>query len=145
MSVLKSQQTKSNVEFLRQSRELELLMIRVCDKKAKKHQAFLTRELVLPAARVYTYIKSANAIFINKKELDLYIMRRNMFRQAITLLQGISAQLDIFHDLYSSDGFSNHEYQELIGYTTELIYMISAVILYDKEKAEKLGLLGEDC
>ena len=82
---------------------------------------------------------------INKKELDLYIMRRNMFRQAIALLQGISAQLDIFHDLYSSDGFSNHEYQELIGYTTELRNMISAVILYDKEKAEKLGLLGEDC
>ncbi len=136
VSVLKSRRRESNVEFLRKTRDLEVATIKMTDKKAKKHKSFLFEYLVRPAANACGYVKTANAIYVRDKE-D-YARRMKYLQRAMDNLQAYTTQLDIFYELYKSDGLSKAEMENLCALLVDSRRLIDALIKSDRKRYSKI-------
>lgn len=97
MSVPKSKRSVSSVLFLKELRELEVLMISLQPRIPKRHYYFFERHILSYAAEALSCAKEANSIFIVTE--DDYNTRRKLIYRAITQLQALSSQLDILYDM----------------------------------------------
>lgn len=97
MSVPKSRRSVSSVLFLKELRELEILMISLQPRIPKRHYYFFERHILNCAAEALSCAKEANSIFVVTE--DDYNTRRKLIYRSITQLQALSSQLDILYDM----------------------------------------------
>ena len=97
MSVPKSKRSVSSVLFLKELRELEVLMISLQPRIPKRHYYFFERHILSYAAEALSCAKEANSIFVVTE--DDYNTRRKLLYRSITQLQALSSQLDVLYDM----------------------------------------------
>jgi hypothetical protein len=136
MSVPSSKRKPSTALFLIKLRDLEVLTIKKCDSKAKKHKAFLNENIIKPAANAFSCAKAGNAIYA-VTETD-FIERRSLMLKSMSYLQIYSAQLDVFFELYRTDGFSFEEFENLSKLMADARNLLSSIIKSDRDKEIKM-------
>lgn len=139
MSVLKSKQTESNVEYVNHALELELNTLRICDRKQRKHATFLDEALKKPAIKIYTDVSMANDVYVD--DINAYNDRRELLREAHGLLKSYSKQMDAFRELYRADGLRDNEYRTLTILASETRKMVQGVLNSDKARAKTRGII----
>lgn len=97
MAVPKSRRSVSSVLFLKELRELEILMISLQPRIPKRHYYFFERHILNCTAEALSCAKEANSIFVVTE--DDYNTRRKLIYRSITQLQALSSQLDILYDM----------------------------------------------
>ncbi len=98
MSVIKSQRTESEIEFLHTARELQIYTIKKCVGFPKRYTFYLSQPIAEAATHVHEWVKMANSIYpVNAHEVQL---RRDYFLRANAQLNSMVSQIEVAHELF---------------------------------------------
>ena len=129
LSVIKSQRSTSDMQFLHTARELESRTRRKCLSAPKRFTFYGLQELWLTARHIYSYVKQGNSVYPTTQHEAQ--MRRDMFITAGCLLQDYTSQLEL---LTQDNVLTVEANEELSPFVDEEIKLIKAVIKADKAR-----------
>ena len=134
MSVVKSKQAQSQLEFLRTARSLQIYTVQKCvNTIPKRYTFYIGTGLADSAASIYKDVKRANSIYpLNRHEAQV---RRDYFMKAYAELQALVSQIEVAYELVHFEEKVLHEWAALISSEMKLI---SAVLKKDRERYKDL-------
>lgn len=133
MSVIKSERSASELQFLYTARELQIYSIKKCVSFPKRYTFYVSQPLASIATRVHENVKLGNSIYpTNKHEAQLRI---DYFLKAKAELNNMVSQVEVAKELFSIDSEAVKHWMVLIS--TE-IKLVSAVIKTDRARYKKL-------
>ena len=134
MSVVKSKQAQSQLEFLRTARSLQVYTIQKCvNTIPKRYTFYVGTGLAESAANVYRNVKRGNSTYpLNQHEAQV---RRDYFLRAYAELQALVSQIEVAYELIHFEEKVLHEWAALISLELKLI---SAVLKKDRERYKDL-------
>jgi hypothetical protein len=136
MSVPKSERGESQMEFLHQLRELEIKIMRIANNKPKKFQYFLNNHILNHVINAYGNAKAGNSIYPVTEE-DVALRRDYMYRSLCEIME-LTSQLDVFYELYKSDGLTNKQLQDLSEHMSYCRKLVKGVMERDRITAKKI-------
>ena len=138
MSVPKSKRSVSSVLFLKELRELEVLMISLQPRIPKRHYYFFERHILSYAAEALSCAKEANSIFVVTE--DDYNTRRKLLYRSITQLQALSSQLDVLYDMKNDKSktlISNAQLENSARLITSITSSLRKLLTKDRNAYKK--------
>lgn len=134
MSVIRSQRSLSDMEFLNTARQLEIYTIRKCvNTIPKRYTFYLGENLAKAATAVYENVKKGNSVYpTNAHEVQI---RRDFFIKAYVELQSLVSQIEVAYELLHFDTKVLEEWSTLIA---QEINLVKGVMESDKKKYKKL-------
>jgi hypothetical protein len=139
MSVPKSERSVSQMEYLRQLRLLEKDLLKISANKPKKFRFFIETAVLTPMIEAMNAAKAGSVIQSYTKE-DIELRHRYMYL-AYCNIHKIASQVEIFFDLYKTDGLTINQIEDLSIKINFCQKLLKEVIDHDKEEAKKR--LGE--
>ena len=134
MSVVKSQRSQSQLEFLRTARSLQVYTIQKCvNTIPKRYTFYIGNGLAESAAAVYQNVKKGNSIYpLNQHEVQV---RRDYFLRAYAELQSLVSQIEVAYELLRFDEKILQEWASLINSEMKLI---QSVMKKDRERYKNI-------
>ena len=134
MSVIRSKQNESELEFLRTARNLQIYTVQKCvNTIPKRYTFYVGTGLAESAASIYQNAKRGNSIYpLNQHEVQI---RRDYFLRAYAELQSLVSQIEVAYELLHFDEKVLHEWAALINSEMKLI---RAVIKKDRQRYKDL-------
>lgn len=134
MSVVRSERTLSDLEFLNNARKLEIFTLQKCVSVIPKRYTFyIGNHLADSAVTIYSYVKKGNSVYpTNAHEVQL---RRDCFMKAYVELQSLISQIEVAYELLHFDMKVMKEWSKLIN---EEIVLVRAVMKKDRERYKKI-------
>ena len=134
MSVVRSKQAESNLEFLRTARSLQIFTVQKCvNTVPKRYTFYVGTGLAESAASIYRNVKRGNSVYpLNRHEAQT---RRDYFLKAYVELQSLVSQIEVAYELLHFDEKVLHEWAALINSEMKLI---QAVMKKDRERYKEL-------
>lgn len=133
MSVIKSERSTSEMQFLYTARELQIYSIKKCVNFPKRYTFYVSQPLANIATRIYENVKLGNSIYpTNKHEAQI---RMDYFLKAKAELNNMVSQVEVAKELFSIGPDVVKHWMVLIS--TE-IKLVSAVIKTDRAKYKNL-------
>lgn len=135
MSVIKSQRSESEMEFLATARKLQAMTVHKCvNTIPKRYTFFVATRLSDSAAAVYENVKRGNSVYpTNAHEAQI---RRDYFLRAYAELQSLASQLELAHEIVKFEPKVMNEWSGLIF---EEMRLVKAVLKKDKERYKNLN------
>jgi hypothetical protein len=136
MSVPKSERSESQMEFLHQLRDLEVKIMRLISSKPKKFQYFLNNHVLSHTVNAYSSAKAGNTIYaVTDEDVKL---RRSYIYKAYCEIAELASQIEVFYEVYKSDGLTNNQIQDLSEHINLCRKLIKGVLQKDRETAKKI-------
>jgi len=134
MSVVKSKQSQSKIEFLNTARSLQIYTIQKCvNTIPKRYTFYLGTGLAESAKSIYQNVKRGNSVYpLNQHEVQI---RRDYFLRAYVELQSLVSQIEVAQEVIRFDEKVLHEWSSLIKSEMKLI---QAVMKKDRERYKDL-------
>lgn len=133
MSVIKSERSTSEIQFLHAARELHIYSIKKCVNFLKRYTFYVSQPLANTATRIHEYVKCGNSIYpTNKHEAQ---MRLDYFLKAKAELNNMVSQIEVANELFSIEPNSIKHWMSLVS--TE-IKLVSVAIKADRARYKDL-------
>ena len=134
VSVVRSKQSESRLEFLRTARALQIYTVQKCvNTIPKRYTFYVGTGLAESAMSVYQNAKRGNSVYpLNQHEAQI---RRDYFMRAYVELQSLVSQIEVAYELIRFDEKVLHEWAALINSEMKLI---QAVMKKDRERYKDL-------
>lgn len=133
MSVVKSERSESELQFLYTARELQIYSIKKCVNFPKRYTFYISQPIANIATRIHENVKLGNSIYpMNQHEAQ---MRIDYFLKAKAELNNMVSQIEVAEGLFDIEQGVIKHWMELVG--TE-IKLVTAVIKSDRARYKKL-------
>lgn len=133
MSVIKSQRSTSEMEFIANARKLQIYTIKKCVSFPKRHTFYVSQPIANASTRIYEDVRRANSIYpVNQHEAQ---MRRDCFLRANAELYSLISQIEVAQELFSIDMDSMRYWLDIIDFE---IRLVKAVMKSDRERYKNL-------
>ena len=133
MSVPKPQRSVSEMEFIRNARELQIFTIRKCKKFPTRFTFYVSIPLANSSMRIYEYVKRGNSINpANQHEVQ---MRRDCFLKANAELYSIISQIEVAEELF---GLNKDVMREWTSLVDREIALVKGAMDSDKRRYKNL-------
>lgn len=133
MSVPKPQRSVSEMEFIRNARELQIFTIRKCKKFPTRFTFYVSIPLANRSMRIYEYVKRGNSINpANQHEVQ---MRRDCFLKANAELYSIISQIEVAEELF---GLNKDVMREWTSLVDREIALVKGAMDSDKRRYKNL-------
>lgn len=133
MSVIRSQRTTSDMQFLATARALQLFTIRRCVAFPKRFTFYISQPIAAIGTRIYEDVKRGNSIYpTNQHEAQI---RRDYFIHALAELQNMISQLEVASELF---GIDSSVMKEWMGLVDSEIKLLKALQKSDKARYKEL-------
>lgn len=133
ISVIKSEQNESGVEFLDNAHKLKIYSIQQCVNFPKRYTFFVSTEIANTANAILTDVKCGNSIYpTNEHEVQ---KRRDYFLEAYASAQALISQINSASEIFSIPGKVMIQWMELIN--NQLKYT-KGIMDADKKRYKKL-------
>lgn len=133
MSVIRSQRSTSDMQFLATARALQIYTIRRCVGFPKRYTFYVSQPLAAIGTRVYEDVKRGNSIYpTNQHEVQI---RRDYFMHALAELQNMISQLEVASELFGVEASIMQGWMELVD---SEIRLLKAVQKSDKARYKDL-------
>lgn len=134
MSVIKSQRSTSDMQFLHTARELESKTRRRCVSAPKRFTFYGLQELWLTSRHIHGNVKKGNSVYPqNQHEAQI---RKDYFIYALSELQDYVSQLEL---LIEDSVLTTTASKELSALVDTEIRLVKAVIKSDKSRYANLS------
>lgn len=101
MSIIKSQRSTSEMEFIANARKLQIYTIKKCVSFPKRYTFYVSQPIANASTRIYEDVRRANSIYpVNQHEVQ---MRRDCFLRANAELYSLISQIEVAQELFSID------------------------------------------
>lgn len=111
MSVIKSQRSESEVEFLYTARQLQIYTIRKCTGFPKRYTFYVSQPIAACATRIHENVKCANSIYpTNAHEVQI---RRDYFIKANAELYNLVSLIEVANELFGIESDKIKHWMEL--------------------------------
>ncbi len=135
MSVKAYDRSTSNMEFLKNARDIEVNIIKCTISKSKKYRFFYNK-LIDMSIEILNHVKRGNSIYVENAN-DI-ILRTQEFKLAIAECQAILSQIEIMYYLFKSDGISIKLVENIAELVNKEIMLLKGLLKVDREKYKKL-------
>ena len=135
MSVKACDRSTSNMEFLKNARDIEINIIKCTISKSKKYR-FFYQKLIDMSIELLNHIKRGNSIYVENK-IDLGI-RNQEFKLAMAECQALLSQIEIMYFLFKDDGISIKLIENIASMINEEIKLLKGLLKSDKEKYKRI-------
>ena len=133
MSVVKSERSTSEMEFLHTARELEIYTIRRCVNIPKRYTFYLGQKIAEISTHIYNCVVCANSIFPqNQHEAQI---RRDYLIHAVSELHALVAQIEIASEIIGLDADKMHAWMDRVN---REIRLVKGLMKKDKERYRDL-------
>lgn len=133
MSVIRSQRSTSDMQFLATARALQIYTIRRCVGFPKRYTFYVSQPLAAIGTRIYEDVKRGNSIYpTNQHEVQI---RRDYFMHALAELQNMISQLEVASELFGVEASIMQGWMELVD---SEIRLLKAVQKSDKARYKDL-------
>lgn len=133
MSVIKSQRSTSEMEFIANARKLQIYTIKKCVSFPKRYTFYVSQSIANASTRIYEDVRRANSIYpVNQHEAQ---MRRDCFLRANAELYSLISQIEVAQELFSIDMNSMQYWLDIIDFE---IRLVKAVMKSDRERYKNL-------
>lgn len=133
MSVIKSQRTTSEMEFIANARKLQMYTIRKCVSFPKRYTFYVSQPIANSATRIYEDVRRANSIYpLNQHEAQ---MRRDCFLRANAELYSLISQIEVAQELFGIEMETMRFWLDIIDFE---IRLVKAVMKSDRERYKNL-------
>lgn len=133
MSVIKSQRSTSEMEFIANARKLQIYTIKKCVSFPKRYTFYVSQPIANASTRIYEDVRRANSIYpVNQHEVQ---MRRDCFLRANAELYSLISQIEVAQELFSIDMDSMRYWLDIIDFE---IRLVKAVMKSDRERYKNL-------
>lgn len=133
MSVIKSQRSTSEMEFIANARKLQIYTIKKCVSFPKRYTFYVSQPIANASTRIYEDVRRANSIYpVNQHEAQ---MRRDCFLRANAELYSLISQIEVAQELFSIDMDSMRYWLDIIDFE---IRLVKAVMKSDRERYKNL-------
>lgn len=133
MSVPKPRRSVSEMEFIRNARELQIFTIRKCKNFPRRFSFYFNIPLANAATRVYEHVKRGNSINpANQHEVQL---RRDCFLQANAELYNMISQIEVAEELF---GLNKEMMREWVSLVSREIALVKGAMDSDKRRYKNL-------
>lgn len=133
MSVPKPQRSVSEMEFIRNARELQIFTIRKCKNFPRRFSFYVNIPLANASTRVYEYVKRGNSINPgNQHEVQL---RRDCFLKANAELYNMVSQIEVAEELF---GLHKEMMREWVTLINREITLVKGAMESDKRRYKNL-------
>lgn len=133
MSVIKSQRSTSDMEFIANARKLQIYTVKKCISFPKRYTFYISQPIANAATRIYEDVRRANSIYpLNQHEAQ---MRRDCFLRANAELYNLISQIEVAQELFGIDMASMEYWLDIIDFE---IRLVKAVMKSDRERYKNL-------
>lgn len=133
MSVIKSQRSTSEMEFIANARKLQIYTIKKCVSFPKRYTFYVSQPIANASTRIYEDVRRANSIYpVNQHEAQ---MRRDCFLRANAELYSLISQIEVAQELFGIDMDSMQYWLDIIDFE---IRLVKAVMKSDRERYKNL-------
>lgn len=119
MSVPKPMRNQSEMEFIRNARELQIYTIRKCKKFPTRFTFYVSVPLANSSMRVYENVKRGNSV--NPSNQHEAQIRRDYFVRAIAELNSLVSQVEIAAEMFGVAPEVMREWMRMVNREIELI------------------------
>lgn len=133
MSVIKSQRSTSEMEFIANARKLQIFTIKKCVSFPKRYTFYVSQPIANAATRIYEDVRRANSIYpVNQHEAQ---MRRDCFLRANAELYSLVSQIEVAQEIFGIDMEAMQNWLDIIDFE---IRLVKAVMKSDRERYKNL-------
>ena len=133
MSVIKSQRSTSEMEFIANARKLQIYTIKKCVSFPKRYTFYVSQPIANASTRIYEDVRRANSIYpVNQHEAQ---MRRDCFLRANAELYSLISQIEVAQELFGIDMDAMQNWLDIIDFE---IRLVKAVMKSDRERYKNL-------
>lgn len=133
MSVIKSQRSTSEMEFIANARKLQIYTIKKCVSFPKRYTFYVSQPIANASTRIYEDVRRANSIYpVNQHEAQ---MRRDCFLRANAELYSLISQIEVAQELFGIDMDSMQYWLDIIDFE---IRLVKAIMKSDRERYKNL-------
>lgn len=133
MSVIKSNRSESDVEFVHTARQLQIHTIQKCIGFPKRYTFYVGQPIAQCATRIHEYVKCANSIYpLNQHEVQI---RRDYLLKANAELNNLVSQIEVAGELF---GIESEKMKFWIEIIDKEIRLVKGTIQKDRERYKDL-------
>ncbi len=135
MSVKACDRSTSNMEFLKNARDIEINIIKCTINKSKKYRFFYNK-LIDMAIELLNHVKKGNSIYVENQN-DV-MLRSQEFKLAIAESQAMLSQIEIMYFLFKDAGISIKLVENIADMINTEIMLLKGLLKADRVKYKNL-------
>lgn len=133
MSVIKSNRSESEMEFIHTARQLQIYSIQKCVGFPKRYTFYVSQPIADMATKIHDYVKCANSVYpLSQHEAQI---RRGYLLRANALLNSLVSQLEVAAELFGIEPDTMQYWMQIVE---KEIRLVKAVLKKDKERYKDL-------
>ena len=135
MSVKACDRSTSNMEFLKNARDIEINIIKCTINKSKKYRFFYNK-LIDMSIELLNHVKKGNSIYVENQN-DV-MLRSQEFKLAIAESQAMLSQIEIMYFLFKDAGISIKLVENIADMINTEIMLLKGLLKADRVKYKNL-------
>ena len=135
MSVKACDRSTSNMEFLKNARDIEINIIKCTINKSKKYRFFYNK-LIDMSIELLNHVKKGNSIYVENQN-DV-MLRSQEFKLAIAESQAMLSQIEIMYFLFKDAGISIKLVENIADMINTEIMLLKVLLKADRVKYKNL-------
>ena len=135
MSVKVIDRNVSELEFLKNARDIEIIFLKLAVDKPKRYK-FFYQKITEVSIDILNHLKQGNSIYVERKE-DV-LLRTEKFKLALAEVQAIVSQLEVIYYLFKDEAIGIKQIEILSEMLNKEIGLIKGLLKADREKYKKL-------
>lgn len=133
MSVIKSNRTESEMEFIHTARQLQIYTIQKCVGFPKRYTFYVSQPIADMATKIHDYVKCANSIYpLTQHEAQI---RRDYLLRANAQLNSLISQIEVAVELFGIEPDTLQYWMQIVE---KEIRLVKAVLKKDRERYKDL-------
>lgn len=135
MSVKLVNRNDSDMEFLKNARDIEVNLIKAMVNKPKRYR-FFYQKIVELSIDVLNCLKKGNSIYVETREDELIRIRE--FKTALANVQAILSQMEIIHYLFKDEGMSINQIEIITNMLNTEIGLIKGLLKVERKNLDNI-------
>lgn len=139
MSVKACNRDVSQMEFLKNARDIEIYFIKMMVSRPKRYRVFY-QKIIESSMEILNCLKRGNSIYVERRE-DI-LLRTEQFKRALAELQVLISQIEVIRYLFKDEGISANQIEEISKMIDTETGLIKGLLKSDRTRYK--NLLKED-
>lgn len=135
MSVKLVNRAESNMEFLKNARDIEIAFMKSMINRPKKYR-FFYQKIIESAMESLNRLKKGNSIYVETRE-DA-ILRMEQFKLALAENYALLSQMEVIYYLFNDEGMSNKQIEIITTMIDKQIGLIKGLLKSDRNRYKNL-------
>lgn len=135
MSVKACNRDVSNMEFIKNARDIEVYFIKMMVGRPKRYRTFY-QKIVDSSMEIMNCVKRGNSIYVERREDAL--LRTEQFKRALAELQVLISQIEIIYYLFKDEGISANQIEEITNMINKEIGLVKGLLKSDRSRYKSL-------